>query len=175
MYSIYHYEIESYKEQLNQIESTIDGFFQDRENKNLTHFSLASSNRCNFLVVGLCGLVEARLFEIAKDQDELETSKLRGGLGRLVNLLKKVDAINFGELRYWDSFYSISRIRNSIVHGYGGLVLDEAPKKIRIHLDQLGLASSLVGDRRIRLGPKAVKKVIKVVDKLLDELGAYVT
>jgi|SRR6056297_1271750 len=173
MPSIYHHEIESYKEQLAQIVTTIDNFFQNRGDKNLTHFSLASSNRCNFLVVGLCGLVEARLFEIAKDQDELQTSSLRGGLRNLVNLLKKVDAINFGELKYWDSFCSISKVRNTIVHGYGGLVLDVAPQKIRTHLKQLGMGSSLVGNRRIRLGPKEVEQVIEIVDGLLDELGAY--
>lgn len=175
MPSIYHHEIESYKEQLAQIETTIDSFFQNRGDKNLTHFSLASSNRCNFLVVGLCGLVEARLFEIAKDHDEIQTSKLRGGLGKLVDLLEKVEAINFSELKYWNSFYSISRIRNSIVHGYGGLVLDEAPQKVREHLENLGLSNSLVGDRRIRLGPEAVKEIIEVIDNLLDELDAYAT
>lgn len=57
--------------------------------------------------------------------------------------------------------------------GLCGLVLDVTPKKIRTHLDKLGLARSLVGERPIRLGPEAVEKVIFVVDRLLDELGLY--
>ena len=45
MPSIYHHEIESYKEQLAQIVTTIDNFFQNRGDKNLPpQFAILDNN-----------------------------------------------------------------------------------------------------------------------------------
>jgi uncharacterized membrane protein YuzA (DUF378 family) len=43
---------------------------------NITHFGLGVSNRANYMVVGLCSLVEVCLYEVAKQEEENRTFKI---------------------------------------------------------------------------------------------------
>jgi len=68
---------------------------------------------------------------------------------------------------------SVYELRNSIVHSYGGMIVEEASPKLVEHLSKLGLTRVLIGGRRIRLDPAALDMIINIVDSLLAELTAY--
>lgn len=175
MSTLYHHEIESYKIQLEQIRSQIDDI--DYKENNLTQFAFAISNRSNFFVVGLCGLIEARLFEMAQEHESIfKLSDIRGqGISRLKIYLERVNAIDFSELKNWDSFQSVYKIRNWIVHSYGGMVIEKDTTKLQEQFSKLNFSKYLINKRRIRLGPDALEQILSVVDGLLDEIDAYET
>ena len=83
--------------------------------------------------------------------------------------------IDFSKLSNWDRFQSIYSIRNSLVHSYGGLIVDTSVEKLQKHVDKLGFQNVLVGGRRVRLNPDSLEKVLDVVNELLKELNAYAT
>ena len=174
MPSIYDFEIQSYRSQVKSLQSElVDIDWGSIEN--LTHFSLARSNRINFLAVGLCGLVEVKLFEIAEAQENFNIERIKyEGLKGLKKYLKELSAINFGDLKHWDAFNSIYEIRNTIVHSYGGMIAKQDPTRIKTHLSKLDLENILVGDRRVRLTTEALDQIILVVDNLIGELN-YLT
>jgi hypothetical protein len=175
MPSIYEFEIDSYRKQIQQLRYELKNVEWD-EIENKTHFALARSNRANFIIVGLCGLVEVQLFEIAKEQNEFDISEVKdGGLSKLETHLKDISDINFGKLENWDWFKSIYEIRNTIVHSYGGLITKQDPNGIKNHLSKLSLSKYLVGERRIRFEPDGLDKILKVIENLLSELKEYAT
>jgi hypothetical protein len=53
------------------------------------------------------------------------------------------------------------------------MIVDEASPKLVEHLSKLGLTRILIGGRRIRLDSAALEMILKIVDSLLAELGAY--
>jgi len=175
MPSIYEFEISSYREQIQSMRSELKNIDLN-EVDNLTHFGLARSNRANFIIVGLCGLVEAQLFEIAEKQEEFDISEVKyGGLTKLQEHLKEISELNFGNLEKWDCFKSIYKIRNTIVHSYGGLITKQDPNKTKHQLNKLNLSKYLVGDRRIRFEPDGLDEVLEIVEDLLAELKNYAT
>ncbi len=175
MPSIYEFELQSYRKQIQLMRSEIENIDWDNI-ENLTHFGLARSNRSNFLVVGLCGLVEAKLFDIAEHQEHFDLEKINSkGLSGLVDYLKELEALQFNKLDYWDPFYSIYQIRNAIVHSYGGLITKQNPSKIKNHFSKLGLTKYLVADIRIRLAPDALDQITDTVENLILELNQHAT
>lgn len=175
MPSIYEIEIQSYRNQIQSLRCELENIDWDSI-ENFTHFSLARSNRTNFLVAGLCGLVEAKLFEIAESQSNFDVGKIKyDGLMGLKKYLKELDTIDFTKLKNWDAFNSIYEIRNTIVHSYGGLISKQDPSKIKHHLSKLNLEKFLVEDRRIRLTPEAIDQITDTVENLIEELNYNVT
>lgn len=171
MPSIFEIEIQSYRNQIQSLRYELENIDWDSI-ENITHFSLARSNRTNFLVAGLCGLVEAKLFEIAELQENFDLERIKSdGLKGLKKYLKELDAIDFGKLKNWDAFISIYEIRNTIVHSYGGLISKQDPSKIKNHLSKLNLEKYLVADRRIRLTPDALDQITDIVENLIEELN----
>jgi len=67
----------------------------------------------------------------------------------------------------------VYELRNSIIHSYGGMIVDEANPKLIEQLSKLGLTRVLIGGRRIRLDSAALEMIFNIVDSLLTELGAY--
>lgn len=173
MPSIYDFEIQSYRNQIQSLRSELENIDWDSVD-NLTHFSLARSNRTNFLVVGLCGLVEAKLFEIAESQENFDVKRIKyDGLMSLKEYLKELDAIEFGKLKNWDAFNSIYEIRNTLVHSYGGLIVKQDPSKVKNHLSKLNLEKFLIADRRIRLTPEALDQITDIIEDLIEELNYH--
>ena len=127
------------------------------------------------MVVGLCSLVEVRLLELAETStSQFKLSDVRGqGISRLKLYLSRLGTVDFGSLNKWDGFTSVYELRNSIVHSYGGLIIDEASPKLVEHLSKLGLTHVLIGGRRIRVDSIALEIILNIVDSLLAELGAY--
>lgn len=177
MPTIYAHEIAAYRVDLQSIGPRFHEISAGNVTKNLTHATLAASNRSNLILVGLCGLVEAWLFELAmRDHGPFQLSDIRGqGVRKLQLFLSRTEVIDFSRLKHWERFQNIYAIRNAIVHSYGGLVGKEESKKFDEALSYLGLQDSLVGGRRIRLGPTELQVLLDIIDDLLGELGAYAT
>ncbi|KAB7690750.1 hypothetical protein GBN24_07955 [Plesiomonas shigelloides] len=172
MPTIYKHEMSAYKveiESLNHVNLS--------EENNLTHASLAISNRANLIVVGLCGLVEAYLFQLSENcESPFKLEDIRGqGISRLKTFLSRTKVVVFSELKFWQSFNSAYKIRNEIVHSYGGMVLEEASNELNKALAELKIQGCLVASRRIRLSSKELGVIFNTVDNLLNELGAYAT
>ncbi len=127
------------------------------------------------MAVGLCSLVEVCLLDLVQaHKSQFKLSDMRGqGISRLKLYLSRVGALDFGKLNKWDDFRSVYELRNSIIHSYGGMIVDEASPKLVEHLSKLDLTYVLVGGRRIRLDSVALELILNIVDSLLAELGAY--
>lgn len=175
MPTLFHHEIQSYWAELKRLKSDIQEIAKPGAVENLTHASFGVSNRGNQMVVGLCSLVEVRLFELAQNgKSPFTLSDVKGqGISRLKLYLSRLGIVDFGRLKKWDEFMSVYELRNSIVHSYGGMIVDEPSSKLLEQLSKLGLTQVLIGGRRIRLDSAAVGIVVKIVDSLLAELGAY--
>lgn len=124
---IYSHELSAYKMELESLRSEICNFSKVRnEHENLTHFSLGVSNRGHLIVVGLCSLVEAFLYELASEEENNQSFKLgdlRGsGLTKLKNYLSRAKRVDFGKINDWGNFKNIYTLRNTLVHSYGGLI-----------------------------------------------------
>lgn len=139
--------------------------------ENKTQWAFARSNRLNFMVVGLCGLVEAYLNELAKKQEGFDPSDINDSIDGLKKFLKKTNTLDFPNLKNWDSFQSVKKVRNVIVHAYGGMITKETPGKLLNQFKKLNLNRYLIGDRRIRLDSDALDQIINIVDGLIQEIG----
>jgi hypothetical protein len=168
MLSTYSREIESYKIEINQLEPRLKDLVSGNSRENLTHASLGFSNRTNLLLVGMCGLVEAKLFELGKHQTSAKINQ--GGLIRIKEYLSSMGIIDFGKLRYWSKFLDVYQVRNQIVHSYGGLVESSNLGDIRKSLGRLNYKGALVGNRRIRLRASHLNSALDIVEGLLNEL-----
>jgi hypothetical protein len=71
--NIYHHEISSYKLEVKRLS---DEYNSDFKGENKTHIGLALSNRSNLLIIGLCSLIEAYLFELAKLEENNSLFKI---------------------------------------------------------------------------------------------------
>jgi hypothetical protein len=175
MPTLFHHEIESYKNELERLKSDIRTISKPGAVKNLTHASFGVSNRGHQMVVGLCSLVEVRLLELAETgKSPIKLSDVKGqGISRLKLYLSRLGIVDFGSLKGWNGFSSVYELRNSIVHSYGGMIVDEPSSKLVEHLAKLRLTHVLVGGRRIRLDSAALEMILGIVNSLLAELGAY--
>ena len=175
MSSIYNLEIQAYKAELSGIDSRWEEIKTPGSVDNVTHAAIGSSNRQSFMLVGMCSLVEAYLFELVQSNpSDFKLADLKGqGISRLKLYLSRAGVLNFGELKNWDKFSSIYKIRNEIVHSYGGMAAEDLTEQIQPHTNKLGFSGVLIGGRRIRIGRDHVSEVIDIIDALLAELGAY--
>jgi hypothetical protein len=175
MPTLFHHEIQSYRTELKRLQADMQEIAKPGAVENLTHASFGVSNRGNLMVVGVCSLVEVRLFELAEmNKAQFKLSDIRGqGINRLQLYLSRLGVVDFGGLKSWDRFTSLYKLRNSIIHSYGGMIVDEASRKLIEHLSKLGLRRVLIGGRRIRLDSAALEMIFDIVDSLLAELGAY--
>ncbi len=166
------YELSAYKSEIINLQNEIKNFTANPEVENLTAFSLGVSNRSNLMVIGLCSLVEAYLYEISiNNQDEDEIDDLEGNsLKRLKKYLTRSKKINFGEISQWENFMKIYDLRNAIVHSYGGYIEKEFKKEAEQALEKLKIKSALVGNRRIRLTPEILLDFHKVIENVVDDL-----
>jgi hypothetical protein len=174
MATLFYDEVQSFRTELELIKNRCEEIKKPDAVENLTHAMFGVYNRANLTVVGLCSLVEVCLLERAETAaSQIKLSDVRGqGISSLELFLSRLGIIDFGRLRNWDRFKSVYQLRNSIVHSYGGMIVDEQDQKLIDHLSKLGLVNVLVG-RRIRVGPSALETILNVIDGLLMELGAY--
>jgi hypothetical protein len=69
-----------YRTELKQLQADIQKIAKPGATENLTHASFGVSNRANQMVIGLCSLVEVRLFILAKTaKSQFKLSDMRGG------------------------------------------------------------------------------------------------
>ena len=175
--SIYHHELQAYRVELSELDARFAEIATPGKVENVTHAAFGFSNRMSFMLVGMCSLVEAYLFELTQSNPaEFNLADLKGqGITRLKLYLSRTGVVAFGELKNWDKFSSIYKIRNEIVHSYGGMAVEDLTDTISPHIKKLGFTGVLIAGRRIRVGREHMTEVIGVVDGLLDELGAYKT
>ena len=168
MPSIYDYELGSYRDQLERLRESNPS----AGTANLTHAALAHSNHLNLLLIGLCSLIEARLFELAEAQaSAIKLGDVRGqGVKRLKCFLSRLGALEFGTLAQWAPFLALYEVRNSLVHSYGGLVLETQTEKVRNALAKLEFNEALVGGRRIRLTSDHLSRGLEIIRNLLTEI-----
>jgi hypothetical protein len=171
---IYEHELNAYRFEIGDMAEKIQRFREDSSCvDNLTHFGLGLSNRALLIVVGLCALVESRLFELAEEEESHHRFKIADlsgqGLTRLQKYLSKSGRVDFGALREWDKFLSVYKIRNAFVHSYGGLIESSLAPKIETALKGLQMDNSLFG-RRIRLTSDDMIIIHGIVERLLVEL-----
>ena len=134
MPTLLYHEIQSYRTELQQLQADAQKIAKPGAVKNLTHASFGVSNRRNLMVVGLCSLVEVHLFELAEtNKSPFKISDIRGqGLNRLKLYLSRLQVVDFGSLRIWDHFLRVStKVRNEIIHSYGGIIAEEASPQTR--------------------------------------------
>lgn len=123
----YWHEIRAYKGEIEDIAAKLEEFRRDPSCfANSTHFGIGLSNRALLILVGMCALVESRLYEIAKEEQSkhaFTVEDINGqGITRLQKYLARSKRIDFGNVRKWDKFKAAYEIRNTFVHSYGGLV-----------------------------------------------------
>jgi hypothetical protein len=171
---IFFHELASYKSEIEQRQQTLDSKPWSDRALNLTHFSLAVSNRANLMVVGLSSLVEARLLGLAEQAEKATQFKLadmRGnGLGRLKLFLSRAGMVDFSSFASWAQFQHLHTIRNVIVHGYGGLVAPSDSDKLNIAVTALNIGHVLFGNR-IRFDTPALLVVHGVASETIAEIG----
>ena len=177
MASIYHHEIQAYRVELAELEARFDVIATPGKVENLTHAAFGFSNRQSFMLVGMCSLVEAYLYQLVQSNPaNFNLADLKGqGVSRLKLYLSRTGVVAFGQLKNWDKFSSIYKIRNEIVHSYGGMAAEDLTDSITPHLERLGFYGVLISGRRIRVGLEHITEVIDIIDGLLGELGAYET
>lgn len=168
MPSIYSHEVNSYKIEIGQLEVRLKELSTRGRNDNYTHASLGFSNRINLLLVGMCGLIEAKLFELGHYHTSTKINQ--SGLTRIKEYLSSKGIIDFSTLRYWSKFWDIYQVRNQIVHSYGGLVESSKLEDVKKRLEQLKYKGALVSDRRIRLQISHLYSALDIVEGLLNEL-----
>jgi hypothetical protein len=124
-------------------------------------------------VVGLCALVEIRLFELAEEVKSRHLHKVDDlsvqGLTRLQKYLSKSKRIDFGKLRTWARFKAVYKIRNIFVHSYGGIVEAKVIPKAEAALEYLNIKEALFG-QRIRLNSNHMLVIHGKFESLFEEL-----
>lgn len=169
---IYSHELASFKREIQSLSDEIEKGVPSGDN--LTHFSLGISNRANLMLIGLCSLVEAFLYEIAVDEEKKNNFKISdltgNGLKRLQNYIARTQRIDFGKIRGWGDFNQIYILRNALVHGYGGLVDSSDATNVEKALDILKLPEVLIAKKRIRMNTNALEKLCNIVESTIDEL-----
>jgi hypothetical protein len=71
---IYSHELAAYKREISTLAQEIENGIPEGENS--THFGLGISNRANMILVGMCSLVEALLYEIAAEEESKNKFKI---------------------------------------------------------------------------------------------------
>lgn len=157
------------------MEIRLEKFIEKRSQvDNLTHFSLAMSNRISLILVGLCSLVESALYTLAQDEENNQSFKLNDihgmGIPKLQTYLSKTGRVNFSEINSWCKFRSAYEIRNVFIHSYGGLVHSQKLQdKAQRHMQNLGFDTSLIGGR-IRLTIENLKTLHEIFHLTLESL-----
>lgn len=99
---IFWHELNAYKTEILNLQSKTSTV-SFKEIENFTHYSLGISNRTNLIVIGLCSLVEAFLYELAvceedKDKNLFKIDDLKGnGIERLQTYLARTGKVDFGK------------------------------------------------------------------------------
>jgi hypothetical protein len=167
---IYLHELAAYKREISTLVQEIENGVPDGENS--THFGLGVSNRANMILIGMCSLVEALLYEIAAEEEaknKFKIDDLKGnGLKRLQNYISRTDRIDFGKISEWGDFNHIYTIRNALVHSYGGLVDSSDMTKVKEALKHLKITNVLVMGKRIRITSKTLPKLLKIVEGTIN-------
>ena len=175
MATIYDHELAAYRREIDQCQDDVHGAFAAvQEGANLTHLGLGLSNRANMILVGMCGLVESLLTELAVEAESQTTFRLadiRGmGRTRLQTFLTRVGSLDFGRLEHWSRFEKLYKVRNVIVHEHGGLVPDNERTALNKVLAELDMADVLVGDRRIRMNHRSLISSHSTMEGLVKEI-----
>ena len=172
--SIQEFELGAYSREIEALKN--ESFTIDNENDNYTFHALHISNRVHLTIVGLCSLVEATLFELAKRAEKDQKFKLcdisGSGITKLKTYLSKSGFIDFGKISKWSEFKHIYELRNTIVHSYGGMVESKQIEKAKISLQELGLCESalVVGGVRIRLNIDTLELFFEIIKELIHEI-----
>ena len=173
--NIYLHEIESYKYELNRLKKEEQTPFNKKDN--LTHLGLARSNRYSYMLVGLCSLVEALLYEIAEKGEKnnvFKISDIKGnGINKLKTYIVKTLGIDFGKINNWEEFTHIYKIRNVIIHSYGGLFENYQLNEIKKSLKILGIQNSLFSEKRIRLTNENLTKILHIIKNIIYNLEDF--
>lgn len=178
MPSVYDHEMASYRCEIDNLRSECEQHGavakQTSSTFNVTHFHLRISNRSNMLLVGMCSLLEARLTEIALERQnasDLSLEETKGqGLPKVVKFLKNNDCFDFGRFKYWSRFTHLYVVRNSIVHGYGGIVPAKDTEKLKKSLAALNMQNCFVGQQRIRVSTDALYEAHATVTGFFAEI-----
>jgi len=130
----------------------------------------------SLLLIGLCSLVEARLYELAESQSsDFSLSDIKGqGVSRLKRYLSRLGVLDFGQMKDWNQFMWLYKLRNSLVHSYGGLVLVDQTEDVKSAFKNLGFQGGLVGGRRIRLRREHLEHALEIVESLLHQIDRRV-
>jgi len=171
---VYQHELHAYKYEIEDMAKKFEAFKNSYScADNLTHFSFALSNRSLLIVVGLCSLVESRLFELAEseqNQHQFKIDDLSGqGLTRLEKYLSKSKRIDFVGIKNWSRFKAVYKIRNIFVHSYGGLVGTKQMPKAKAALESLNMKGALF-KQRIRLSSNHMFIIYEIFTSLFEEL-----
>ncbi len=173
--TIYDHELAAYRREAEQYRDDVCGTSAANQGgANLTRLGLGLSNRANMILVGMCGLVESLLTELAveaESQTEFRLVDIRGmGRMRLQTFLTRTGALDFDRLEHWSRFGKLYQVRNVIVHEHGGLVPDSKRTDLKSVLDELGMDDVLVGDRRIRMNHPALMSLHSTMEGLVKEI-----
>jgi hypothetical protein len=176
MATIYYHEIHAYRMEVEDIQARMSAIIKADATLNITQASLAVSNRCSLIVIGLCSLIEARLLEQAITIDSvMKLDDIKGqGITKLKLFLSRHKKVDFGSLPSWRQFLPVYKLRNAIVHSYGGMILESDHEKLRVELSKIGLQNILVGGYRIRVTTEALHEILNIADSLLEELDSYI-
>lgn len=175
MGTIYDHELAAYRGEIDQYQDDAHGAFAAVQGgANLTHVSLGLSNRANMILVGMCGLVESLLTDLAVDAESQTTFRLADiramGRTRLEKFLTRTGSLDFGRLKHWSRFSKLYKVRNVIVHEHGGLVPDSKRTDLKRVLAELEMADVLVADRRIRMNRLSLISAHSTMEGLVKEI-----
>jgi hypothetical protein len=165
---IYEQELRGYTREIAQLEGDIDRMLEKTRvtpGIKLTRQSLGIGNRANMILVGLCGLVEVKLMQIADDHG-------RSAGDPVGDYLKDNHVIDFGKLQHWPGFCDLRTLRNGLVHGYGGIVPVRDIKRLERAVARLGMDDVLVAGRRVRMSVGALGRTRRLICELFHELSA---
>ena len=170
---IYDHELRAYKEEIDSLREETHELNDSTGDFNLTIFAISHSNRGHLIVVGLCSLVEACMYEACTEVQKTQIFKLSDlqgtGKDKLKKYLSRTKKIDFGKIQSWDDFKQIYKLRNTFVHSYGGLIETPNLKDAKEALGSLNLSDRLFGNR-IRLVADDIEKIHKVIKTLINEL-----
>lgn len=173
---VFELELESYSLAIEQLKGEINDIVDNHQELNLTHAGLQVSNKANFLAVGLFSLGEARLMDILNDMSMDRTKceiEDNANIDQLKEAIREESSHtwDFSGMPNWCKFRALEKLRNRIVHGYGGKYLSKADsRKLENALKNLGLEDVLFGGR-IRIQPDHLQTIHRVMsDLILDDL-----